>query len=415
MNKPMMTTTVRILLSATAICGWIDMTTATATAQPETTSLISPQLAEHCQVTALSSIEATQQTTAVESHTQFRQVWDIATGHGVNIAVIDTGVAQHPRLPRLFDGGDFTDGAGAHFDCDAHGTLVAGIIAGTPGSDTFAGIAPNSTITSFRQTNAEYGDLDSLAIAINSAIDHGVDMINVSLASCAPLGVEPTGAASISHAVRRAEESGVLVVAAAGNTSETCTDDAVSWPAVFDTVLAVTSVELESDHESARYALTGDWIDIAAPGGPVLSLSPSDDGLIDLHVTGDEGSRIVGTSFAAPVVTATAALVKEKNPEFTPAQLREAITATANPVVSSHGIGTGVVNPLAAVTWGNHRLAEYHQGSPPDVINGVAVTAPRPEPAADAHPTHRLATITAVLFVLVVGSGFWRFGSRHSE
>src|SRR5450631_2263738 len=64
------------------------------------------------------------------------QIWQLTRGAGQRVAVIDTGVARHRRLPDLVAGGDYAFTGDGTQDCDAHGTLVAGIIAATPDSKT---------------------------------------------------------------------------------------------------------------------------------------------------------------------------------------------------------------------------------------------------------------------------------------
>src|SRR5690606_6969255 len=71
-------------------------------------------------------------------------------------AVIDTGVKPGPRLPNVDGGGDYVANGDGLTDCDGHGTLVAGIIAGQPGDDAFSGVAPAARILSIRQTSPRY-------------------------------------------------------------------------------------------------------------------------------------------------------------------------------------------------------------------------------------------------------------------
>ncbi len=72
--------------------------------------------------------------------------------------MIDTGVNRHPRLRALEPGGDYVSNSDGLQDCDAHGTLVAGIIAAAPSADdSFAGVAPDAAILSIRQNSGAFG------------------------------------------------------------------------------------------------------------------------------------------------------------------------------------------------------------------------------------------------------------------
>lgn len=75
-----------------------------------------------------------------------KKLHGFATGKGQTVAVIDTGVNRNDRLPRLLGGGDYIEGRDGLFDCDHHGTLIAGIIAAQPAAgDGFVGMAPDAT------------------------------------------------------------------------------------------------------------------------------------------------------------------------------------------------------------------------------------------------------------------------------
>ncbi len=134
-------------------------------------------------------------------------------------------------------GGDYVSNSDGLQDCDAHGTLVAGIIAAAPSpDDSFAGVAPDATILSIRQnsgafdlagagantnddpnaTSTGYGNTQTLALAIARAVDLGATVINLSEVACAPVAAGLDDAA-VGRAVRYAFERNVVVVAAAGN------------------------------------------------------------------------------------------------------------------------------------------------------------------------------------------------------
>ncbi|WP_295627492.1 S8 family serine peptidase [uncultured Corynebacterium sp.] len=404
----------------------------------------------------MSAPEAPTRPTVAERVLRFRDAWPLADGTGVTVAVIDTGVADHPRLGGVADGGDVTGGAGAFHDCDAHGTFVAGLAAGRPGDDAFAGVAPGATVLSIRQTAGDAGTLASLATAIDSAVAGGARVINVSLTSCAPPGVAPQGSAEVTGAVQRAEEAGAVVVAAAGNTGADCTDGSVAWPALLDEVVAVTAVDVAdttpgadpaggptsgpvddatgvagvvevggttgtsaTDHVPASYALTAEWVDVAAPGGPVLGPSPDGASWADLHVGSSQATPIMGTSFAAPLVSGTAALILSRRPDLSPAEVRRIIAETASPAALPTGIGVGIVDPVAAV----HRTglvahADDSAGSasaPSGSLSSGSAAAPTPPPVPNRLPTHRVTIIALLAAVASASAILWFAGRREPE
>ncbi len=127
--------------------------------------------------------------------------WKYSRGDGQLVAVIDTGVRPGPRLPNVDPGGDFVEATDGLSDCDGHGTLVAGLIAGQPGADSFSGVAPGARILSIRSTSARFAprnpgedqatarvalDVATLARAIVRAADLGARIINISAVTCLP-------------------------------------------------------------------------------------------------------------------------------------------------------------------------------------------------------------------------------------
>nr|WP_162933158.1 type VII secretion-associated serine protease mycosin [Corynebacterium lactis] len=354
-----------------------------------------------CQRTALSIATATEAPTAIERMFNFRAAWPLSTGRDVTVAVIDTGVFDHPRLGGVIDGGDLADGAGALTDCDAHGTFVAGIVAGRPSDDSFSGIAPDARILSIRQTAEGFGDLASLSTAIDLAVEKGARVINISLTSCSPAGAVPVGANEIVGALHRAEEAGAVVVAAAGNAGDSCEEGSIAWPAVLPSVLAVAAVEPDDSGQllPASYSMTGDWVDLAALGGPVVGPSPYDDALADLHVSpssragSSSGRPIFGTSFATPVVSGTVALLLARDPQLSPADVRTRLLSSATPLSNGLGVGRGLVNPLGAVSW-----SEADQLAQAEVRPAAA---PTPQPISDPRPASRAVGLIILVAVSV--------------
>jgi len=282
----------------------------------------------------------------------------IATGRNVKVAVIDTGVAPHPRLlPRLDAGADLLGEHNSLHDCDGHGTIVAGLIAGAAGPDDYVGIAPDSTIISIRQTSAHTrdddhgGTLESLTTAIHRALDLGAQVINISVVSCVPgaLRTHPDGAKlrqGLDAALRRAEEQRTVVVAATGNIGTNCEPDSIVYPAHSSTVLAVSAQD--EPHTIAAYSIPPSGVLLSAPGTTPVGLSPDvgepPASVFAAGMVTEQGpSSFTGTSFAAPIVSGTAALLKERYPDDTALQIRARIIESADP-------GTGAVSPYRALT-----------------------------------------------------------------
>lgn len=311
-------------------------------------------------------------------------------GTGQTVAVIDTGVNGHPRLEPeaggLRPGGSKIQG-GPLKDCDGHGTIVAGIISAERSAETgFVGIAPESTVLSLRQSSALYkkqddgstpGTTETMARAINSAVDNNASVINISQSSCQSLARASNpadqGNQKLHNAVKRAYEQNVVVVAAAGNTGGQCQKNAPGspstavLPAWFDEyVLTVASV---NEHGApSEFTVPGPWVDVSAPGENLVSLDPGAgaSGLVNRVTQGSdsEPQPIQGTSFAAPYVSGLAALIREKAPSLTAEQVMRRITETAQRTGSDNDIvGHGLINPMAAIN--NVIPAEHDAAAPP--------------------------------------------------
>lgn len=361
----------------------------------------------------------------------YREAWPFSRGAGQKVAVIDTGVARHPRLPALEGGGDYVSSTDGLVDCDAHGTLVAGLIAAQPSpDDTFSGVAPDAAILSIRQNSgafaakdsspnpqsdpraisAGYGNTRTLAMAIMRAVDLGATVINLSAAACAPAGTDMDDA-GVGQAVRYAYDHNVVVVAAAGNVDSQgiCTTQndvrdpnlprSDAWnsvhtvvsPAWFsDYVLAVSA--LTTGGQPADFSLHGPWVSVAAPGENLTSLNPNGFGLMNAwHDAQGALQPINGTSFAAPYVSGVVALVKSRFPQMSAQDVMDRIKRTAHTPQAGPdvAVGFGVVDPVAALT--------ATLPPPDDVPNPQAA---RPVSAAPAH--HAAEVGRARLVVLIV-------------
>lgn len=290
------------------------------------------------------------------------QLHSFATGEGVTVAVIDTGVAQHEQLPNLTAGADLVtpEEPDPHRDCDLHGTVVAGIIAGHD-----IGIAPRAEIRAIRQTSAHYrqydgtaedtdedsttGSLDTLARAIDHAVEDNARVINISVVSCVPKQTaQRIDSSRLDEALGHAEDAGAVVIAASGNISSgTCEEGDHVFPADSPTVLSISAQE--DAHALADYSLTpADGPQLSAHGFVPLALNPAG-GWADGKNQQESLAQFHGTSFAAPVVSGTAALLAERYPEASAADIRQRLLSAGEP-------GNGFIDPLAALT---HIDGEY--------------------------------------------------------
>ncbi|MGP4057324.1 type VII secretion-associated serine protease mycosin [Mycobacterium sp. 4D054] len=348
-------------------------------------------------------------------------LWALTRGAGQTVAVIDTGVARHRRLPHLVPGGDYVSRQDGTADCDGHGTIVAGIIGAAPDTadpDAFAGLAPEVSLLSIRQSSNKFravdepggsgvGDVDTLASAVRTAADQGATVINISTVACVPvegsLDDRALGAA-LAYAV---DVKNVVVVTAAGNVGGAgqCLEHnprdptlatavtTVASPAWYDDyVLTVGAVN--ADGIASEFSLAGPWVDVAAPGEGVISLAPAGDGLVD---TSPAGRPISGTSYAVPVVAAIAALVRARFPELTARQVMRVIEDTAHdpPGGWDPVVGHGVVDALAAVSATGAGTGE--------TVTPAATPIAAPSPPRTT--SRRTAVQAAVLCLALAGCG----------
>ncbi|USX50717.1 type VII secretion-associated serine protease mycosin [Lentzea sp. HUAS12] len=312
------------------------------------------------------------------------QAHRFATGKGIKIAIIDTGV--DPRNPRFGNrvepGGDYVADKNGVDDCDGHGTEVAGVAAAAKTEGDFVGAAPEATILAIRQTSdrfefkgnaanpekrASAGKVGTLAQAIVRAADKGAKVINISLTNCsAPKGFSADDR-NLQAAIRYAVDvKDVVVVTAAGNLSDQgvgCaaqnnnmdpnTVNSVSSPAWFaNDVLSVASIAQSGAVSS--FSVWGPWVSIAAPGEEIISVDPKGTGLTNANVTAQGVQDIKGTSFASPYVAGITALVRERFPNLKARQVMERLKTTAlhpgGVTGKDNKTGFGMVNPMAALT-----------------------------------------------------------------
>ncbi len=300
-------------------------------------------------------------------------------GRGVVIAVLDTGVAyrswkQYRKSPdftstRFVDPYDFVAGNAFPLDREGHGTFVAGMIAeSTNNGIGLTGLAYGAKIMPVRVLDADgNGDSETIAKGIRYAVNHGAQVINLSLEF--DITVTASEIPDIIRAINFAHRHGVVVVAAAGNDSSR----QLAYPAAAPSVISVGATT--KDGCLAGYSNIGAKLDLVAPGGGDDASLPNDPAChplrnlpsvhqmtfsdFDSFEPGMNPTRFsfpgsYGTSMAAPAVSATAALViasRVLGPHPTADQILAHLEQTATPLGGSapnDDYGYGLVNAGAA-------------------------------------------------------------------
>ncbi|HLU44731.1 MAG TPA: type VII secretion-associated serine protease mycosin [Natronosporangium sp.] len=290
-----------------------------------------------------------------QAHEQFaplrlEEAWRYATGAGVLVAVLDSGVdADHPDLAgRVLPGTDFVDGStDGRVDLVGHGTTVASLIAGA--GDPAIGVAPEASILPVRVLDEQnrYQRASTVADGVIWAVDHGADVINLSLGG-------PRYSDTLSEALAYAMAHDVVVVACTGNDvsqagstgqevgASTRERIEVWYPAREPGVVAVAGITFtDAGAVSWPASLTGPETVLAAPA------------VVTGAASGGGYRQVQGTSFASAVVAGTAALIRSRWPDLSAGDVVNRLIATADQPSDAgrnEQYGFGVVNPVAAVT-----------------------------------------------------------------
>lgn len=256
------------------------------------------------------------------------------TGAGVTVGVVDTAQSlHHPETSRRFQdpgldllggagsaevaaNGVDDDGDGLVDESDQHGTHIAGLVSLA---------APEARIYAVRALEEDgKGEAFTVAKGILRAIQAGVDVISLSFTTM-------HDSRAIERAVDDAIDRGIAVVSAVGNRGLAC----VEFPAWAPWVVAVAAVD--GDRTRAPFSNYGPETDLSAPAVDVLSTYGA-----------DAYARWSGTSFAAPLVAGGAALLLEKYPGLSPAEVEQALRDTTqpdtNPAELAGLMGTGVLD-----------------------------------------------------------------------
>jgi subtilisin family serine protease len=286
----------------------------------------------------------------------------------VKVAVIDSGIdAGDPAFAgRIAAGRSFVPGSSWRTDTNGHGTFVAGLIAASPaGGVGISGLAFNAKLLVAKVVQAN-GEVSATAEAraILWAVDQGARVINLSLGALRdPQDLEFDGYSQIEHdAVEYAIARGVVVVAAVGNGTNAPKQpwDYADWPAALPHVLGVSALN-ENGSVPAFSDRDPVFVDLAAPGAGIFSTIPR-----NLIVASDPGcddepfsncgpawlASAEGTSFAAPQVSAAAALLLGVDPKLTPDQVDWLLERTASDVNAASGCAQCVDGRDSLSGWG---------------------------------------------------------------
>jgi subtilisin len=252
------------------------------------------------------------------------------TGGGGDIAILDTGIdADHPDLQANLGTGrayvDSTSGGEPWDDDNGHGTHCAGIADAVDDTEGVRGVSTDATLHAVKVLASDgYGYYSDIAAGIEWVANQGYDVASLSLGGT-------SGSYTIRDACQYAVDSGVLVVAAAGNDG---TADSVRYPAKYDTVVAVSATT--SSDDLAYFSSYGPEVELAAPGYSIYST-----------VVGGYGYKS-GTSMACPHVAGAGGQLMAAGLSNTEA--RETLRDTAEDVgLSENEQGYGLLDVGTAV------------------------------------------------------------------
>ena len=315
------------------------------------------------------------------------------TGKGVDVALIDTGVAPVAGLStpgKIVNGPDLSlesqNPQFRYIDTNGHGTFMAGIIGGNDGQPGgYRGVAPDSQILSVKVADADGGvDVSQVIAAIDWVVQHRYDngmnirVINLSYGtnSSQPYTIDP-----LAYAVEQAWQAGIVVVTAAGNSGM---GSGLEDPAYDPWVISVGAANTEgtpsmADDQPASFSsgatCTGTASqgcrapDLLAPGAHMQGLRDPGS-YVDQNnpsaALGDQYFRGSGSSEAAAYVTGAVALLLQKFPQATPDQVKRMLTDSSDSLSGYSWLwqGHGELDMNALLSDSPPRWAsQYHSSS----------------------------------------------------
>ena len=314
-----------------------------------------------------------------------------ATGSGVDVAVIDTGMVPVPALAgqgKVMNGPDFSDQSRdrdlAHLDTYGHGTHVAGIIAGDDPASGFQGVAPGARLVNVKAAGADGAtSLGAIVASVGWVIAHRNDnglhvrVLNLSF------GTPPSRYQNdlLAYAVEQAWKAGIVVVVSAGNEGEK--HRGLTSPAYDPFILSIGADDL-SGTPAVGDDVVPSWSsrglgrnpDLVAPGRSIASLRDPNSALDLAHPearVGDDLLKGSGTSQAAAVVSGAVALLLERRPDLTPDQVKAIIKSSADPLSGpgADAQGAGRLNVMRALAAASPAPASVVQPFQPAAVRGI--------------------------------------------
>lgn len=356
------------------------------------------------------------------NHINVSSAWSNGyNGSGVRVGIVDSGIISHEDLPvpvqmyNVLDNTkpfDVTDKLG-------HGTKVAGIIgACTNNNIGISGVANGAELVVIKVTETSTMNTSSMLMGFQKAMDMGCNVINMSLGYTQSMA--PGMVTHMEQYINRAAAEGTIVIASAGNDGAKVTGGDYQYPASYnnaisvgslgrytspsgitDTIDRIASIKTDGSiqytsfypDEPSSFTQHNDKLDFAAPGFQIMSTNMS-----------GGYSRSDGTSFAAPVVTAAAAIAKQMNPKLTVTQFKEAMQSTVRDVYESgYDIytGYGALDLEKLIKY----IAENYPYTPStDAPEPTKTPEPTPQPTPTQEPTESM---------LVYNNGRYKLTAVH--
>ena len=301
--------------------------------------------------------------------TRSADLWtDEVTGRGVTVAVLDTGIYNHPDLAgRIAAFKDLVGQKTKPYDDNGHGTHVAGDIAsdGTQSGRRFKGPAPEAKLVGVKVLNKMgSGSLSTVIEGIEWCIDnkdiYGIRVLNLSLGSDATLSYKND---PVCLAVEKAWKAGLVVCVAAGNSGPE--NGTINSPGIHPDVITVGALN-DIDPDQPEGSIVADFSsrgptrdglpkpDVLSPGVGIVSLRSPNSNLDKQRKdtrTEEWYATLSGTSMATPICAGIVAQMLQADPSLTPGQVKERLmkTAKAYPGLDPNSQGAGLINARAAV------------------------------------------------------------------